>query len=133
MTYVQALNEAELLLSTDPKNEEIVATLEKLVGTLTRRATKAKTTPRKLTEAEQAAKEERAKFATAVLSRMEEEPNRLWTVGELAPIFSVKPQKISVTLTALRKDGKVTRSEGKNRTVYFQFGPPKTETEVETE
>ena len=131
MTNSAALSYALTNLANCP--DDVRERLEAMRASLDKRSADAKGKERKLSPKQQAEAQERETFREGVLARMAQEPNRLWTVKELAEAFGVNNPKMSATLTALVKAGKVKREEGKNRTITFQYIQPTEETEVEGE
>lgn len=131
MTNSAALSYALTNLTDCP--DDVRERLEAMRASLDKRSADAKGKERKLSPKQQAEAQEREAFRECVLARMAQEPNRLWMVKELAEAFGVNNPKMSATLTALVKAGKVKREEGKNRTITFQYIQPIEETEVEGE
>ena len=131
MTNSAALSYALTNLTNCP--DDVRERLEAMRASLGKRSADAKGKERKLSPKQHAKAQEREAFREGVLARIAQEPNRLWTVKELAEAFGVSNPKMSATLTALVKAGKVKREEGKNRTITFQYIQPTEGTEVEGE
>ena len=124
MTHSTALSMAIALLTSDTAadHSEIVEHLEALRTSLDKRAERAKSSERKPSAKQIAAREESAKLADATFTMMQEKPDFLYECKPLAEQMGVTTPKMARLLAALVEQGKVKRIEGKKPTFQVVKG-----------
>lgn len=100
-----------------PETAEVVAKLEKMLESTAKKNAKSG----KPTKAQEA----NAILIDGIAEFMADQPDRLFTISEISKecpaVMGATPQKIRPLLTALIKEQKVERSEGKGGKPLFQF------------
>ena len=100
-----------------PETAEVIAKLEKMLESTAKKNSKSGK-PTKTQEAN-------AILIDGIAEFMADQPDRLFTISEISKecpaVMGATPQKIRPLLTALIKEQKVERSEGKGGKPLFQF------------
>ena len=123
MTHATALTMAIALLATDTTDHsDIIEHLEALRTSLDKRAERAKSSERKPSAKQIAAREESTKLADATFVVMQEKPDFLYECKPLAEQMGVTTPKMAHLLAALVEQGKVKRIEGKKPTFQVVKG-----------
>ena len=102
-----------------PQAEEAKAKIVKEIENISKKSSKASGTP---TKAQQA----NAVLADGMAEFMAEQPNRLFTIGELSKecpaVLGATPQKIRPLLTTLISQKRVNRTEEKGKPMFQYIG-----------
>ena len=120
MTKAQAFAIALEVLnaSNHPEKDEAIAKVQTEIDNISKKSSKSSGKPTKAQEAN-------AVLAQSVAEFMADQPDRLFTISEISKecpaVMGATPQKIRPLLTALIKEQKVERTEGKGGKPLFQF------------